>query len=109
MDYSQEVSHSTLLVVRADQPYNAEPTAAALVEFPITPEDLIYCRNHGPVLEYDDATFEIRVESPEGSRTFTAKQLREMFPRAEVVAALQVRHTMTFTCRLQREIRLIAL
>ncbi|OJT03209.1 Sulfite oxidase [Trametes pubescens] len=89
MDYSQEVSHSTLLVVRADQPYNAEPTAAALVEFPITPEDLIYCRNHGPVLEYDDATFEIRVESPQGSRTFTAKQLRQRFPRAEVVAALQ--------------------
>lgn len=90
MDYSREVPHSSQLVVRAEQPYNAEPTAAALVEFPITPEDLIYCRNHGPVLEYDEETFTVRVETPTGSRTFTAKELREAYPRAEVVAALQV-------------------
>ncbi|KAI0351778.1 molybdopterin binding oxidoreductase [Trametes cingulata] len=89
MDYSEEVPHSSLLVVRAQQPYNAEPPAAALVEFPITPEDLIYCRNHGPVLEYDDETFVVTVKGTQGSRTFTAKELRESFPRAEVVAALQ--------------------
>ncbi|KAI0364460.1 molybdopterin binding oxidoreductase [Pilatotrama ljubarskyi] len=90
MDYSQEVPHSSLLIVRAQQPYNAEPTAAALVEFPITPEDLIYCRNHGPVLEYDDESFVVTVNGTQGSRTFTAKELREAFPRAEVIAALQV-------------------
>ncbi|KAH9847232.1 molybdopterin binding oxidoreductase [Lenzites betulinus] len=89
MDYTHEVSHSSLLVVRADQPYNAEPTAAALVEFPITPEDLVYCRNHGPVLEYDEDTFAISVQTLQGSRVFTAKEMREAFPRAEVVAALQ--------------------
>ncbi|CDO71801.1 hypothetical protein BN946_scf184939.g25 [Trametes cinnabarina] len=89
MDYSDEVSHSDLLIVRAEQPFNAEPTAAALVEFPITPEDLIYCRNHGPVLEYDDETSTLQVDGVRGSRIFTMKELREEFPRVEVVAALQ--------------------
>ncbi|KAI9061206.1 molybdopterin binding oxidoreductase [Trametes sanguinea] len=89
MDYTDEVPHSDLLVVRADQPFNAEPTAAALVEFPITPEELIYCRNHGPVIEYDDDTFTLQVDGVEGSRIFTMKELREEFPRVEVVAALQ--------------------
>ncbi|KAI0661859.1 molybdopterin binding oxidoreductase [Cubamyces menziesii] len=89
MDYTLEVPHSELLVVRAHQPYNAEPTAAALVEFPITPEDLIYCRNHGPVIEYDEDTFTFRVNTPQGSHTFTMKELKEIFPRHEVVAALQ--------------------
>ncbi|KAI0761002.1 molybdopterin binding oxidoreductase [Trametes elegans] len=89
MDYTHEVPHSQHLVVRAAQPFNAEPIAAALVEFPITPEELIYCRNHGPVLEFDDETFSVRVNTPQGTRTFTAKELQETFPRVEVVAALQ--------------------
>ena len=104
MDYTLEVPHSELLVVRAHQPYNAEPTAAALVEFPITPEDLIYCRNHGPVIEYDEDTFTFRVNTPQGSHTFTMKELKEIFPRHEVVAALQVcrlfsaRSVLRITC-----------
>ncbi|KAI0635522.1 molybdopterin binding oxidoreductase [Trametes polyzona] len=89
MDYTHEVPHSNLLVVRADQPFNAEPTAAALVEFPITPEELVYCRNHGPVLEYDEEAFTVRVDCPQGSRTYTAKELKDAFPRVEVVSALQ--------------------
>ncbi|KAI0649547.1 molybdopterin binding oxidoreductase [Trametes meyenii] len=88
MDYSCEVPHSHLLVVRAEEPFNAEPTAAALVEFPITPEDLIYCRNHGPVLEYDE-TFTVRVGCTRGTRTFSLRELQDEFPRVEVVAALQ--------------------
>ncbi|KAI9000480.1 molybdopterin binding oxidoreductase [Trametes punicea] len=89
MDYSNEVPHSDLLIVRAQEPYNAEPSAAALVEFPITPEELVYCRNHGPVLEYNDETFILRVDGTQGSRTFTMKELKEAFSRVEIVAALQ--------------------
>ena len=90
MDYSQEVPHSQHLVVRGTEPFNAEPTAAALVEFPITPEDLVYCRNHGPVLDLDESTYTIQVNGFQGSRSFTVEELREAFSRVEVVAALQV-------------------
>ena len=93
MDYSQEVPHSEHLVVQGTEPFNAEPTAAALVEFPITPEELVYCRNHGPVLELDEDTYTVAVHGTDVSappRKFTLQELRTTFPRAEVVAALQV-------------------
>ncbi|CCL98775.1 uncharacterized protein FIBRA_00780 [Fibroporia radiculosa] len=98
MDYSMEVMHSDLLIVRAQEPFNAEPKAAALVEFPITPDELVYCRNHGPVQEYDEDNFEIRVRvsntqdgatSTPVERTLTAKDIREKFDKIEVEAALQ--------------------
>ena len=91
MDYSEEVPHSEHLVVRGTEPFNAEPTAAALVEFPITPEELVYCRNHGPVLDIDESTWSIQVNSSKGSHSFTLEELRNNFLRVEVVAALQVR------------------
>lgn len=89
MDFSEEVQHSNLLIVRGTKPFNAEPTAAALVEFPITPEDLIYCRNHSPVLDLDESTYTVHVLGVEGSRSFTLEELRTNFPRVDVVAALQ--------------------
>ncbi|RPD72460.1 molybdopterin binding oxidoreductase [Lentinus tigrinus ALCF2SS1-7] len=89
MDYSDEVPHSDHLVVRCSEPFNAEPTAAALVQFPITPDDLVYCRNHGPVLDLDESTYAIEVHGLQGLRSFTMTELRESFPRVEVVAALQ--------------------
>ncbi|TBU41637.1 molybdopterin binding oxidoreductase [Dichomitus squalens] len=89
MDYSGEVPHSEHLVVRGTEPFNAEPTAAALVEFPITPEDLVYCRNHSPVLDIDESTWSVQVNGAERSRSFTLEELQTKFPRVEVVAALQ--------------------
>ena len=90
MDYSDEVPHSDHLVVQGTEPFNAEPTAAALVEFPITPDELVYCRNHGPVLDLDESTYTINVHGLQGSRAFTLEELRGSFPRVEVVSALQV-------------------
>jgi len=90
MDYSNEPPHSALLTVQAQQPFNAEPAAAVLVEFPLTPEDLIYCRNHGPVREFDESTYAITVIGGEkGEAKFTMHDLKNNFARAEVVAVLQ--------------------
>ncbi|KAI0925841.1 hypothetical protein AcV5_008464 [Taiwanofungus camphoratus] len=90
MDYSNEVPHSDLLIVRGNEPYNAEPAPAALVEFSLTPEDLMYCRNHGPVQDYDEDNFTVHVTGAVHADTsFSVKQLRTSFPKAEVVAALQ--------------------
>lgn len=99
MDFSREVSHSELLVIRGHQPFNAEPKTSALVQFPITPEELVYCRNHGPVQEYDEDEFEVKVrvrdvqvegQSFAAEKVLTAKDIREKFEMTEVEAALQV-------------------
>jgi sulfite oxidase len=90
MDFSAEPPYSTLLDVRGAQPINAEPTAAALVEFNITPEDLIYCRNHGPVREFDEDSYSLVIKGNcKGDRTLPMKELKSKFPCTRVVATLQ--------------------
>lgn len=93
MDYSSEPPCSTLLDVRRTQPINAEPTAASLVEFNITPEDLVYCRNHGPVREFDEDSYNLLIRGTgKGNIIFTMEDLKSTFPCTRVVAALQVNH-----------------
>ena len=47
MDFTNEVDHVDGLLVRGAQPFNAEPPTSTLVDFGgVTPEELIYCRNH---------------------------------------------------------------
>ena len=94
MDYSREVPHSDLLLVRGTQPFNAEPPASSLVQFSLTPDELIYCRNHGPVEELDHDSYSIAVEgTPSGRMRYTMADLEKKFPKHEVVAALQVRRS----------------
>ncbi|KAJ7773044.1 hypothetical protein B0H16DRAFT_1304901 [Mycena metata] len=47
MNCTDEPLHYALLTTQGTEPFNAEALAAALVEFKQTPEDLVYCRNHG--------------------------------------------------------------
>lgn len=89
MDYSNEPPHSPLLDIQEKRPFNAEPSAAALVEFPLTPEDLVYCRNHGPVREFDD-TYQLTVKTDKNEDIkFSVSQLTTLFPKAQIVAVLQ--------------------
>ncbi|OCB85336.1 molybdopterin binding oxidoreductase [Sanghuangporus baumii] len=93
MVFSHEVPHVDGLIVRAVQPFNAEPPPSALVEFKYTPEELIYCRNHSPVYELDEDTYTVTIDSVDGmlpkSIEIKYKDLKNDFPYAEVVAALQ--------------------
>ena len=90
MDYSLQPPYSALLDVRGTQPVNAEPTAAALVEFNVTPEDLVYCRNHGPVREFDEDSYNLVIKgTSKGDFTITMKDLKSTFRCARVVATLQ--------------------
>ncbi|KAJ3509063.1 hypothetical protein NLJ89_g5420 [Agrocybe chaxingu] len=90
MDYSSEPPHSALLNVQDNEPYNAEPSAAALVEFNVTPEDLVYCRNHGPVREFDTSTYSITVKGTnKGDIKLSFNDLKNMFPPTRIVALLQ--------------------
>lgn len=90
MDYSIEPEHSPLLNIQAKTPFNAEPAASALVEFPITPEDLVYCRNHGPVREFDQDTYILTIKGGSKDVNLTVNELRSTFAKVQVVSALQV-------------------
>ncbi|KXN85866.1 Sulfite oxidase [Leucoagaricus sp. SymC.cos] len=89
MDYSCEPDHSNSLVIRAMEPFNAEPTAAALIEFPLTPEDLVYCRNHGPVREFDPDTYQVTFKGLDREYTLNMTDIRSLFPKVETIAVLQ--------------------
>ena len=98
MDYSAEPPYSALLDVRGTQPINAEPTAAALVEFNLTPEDLVYCRNHGPVREFDEDSYNLIIKgTSKGDFTLSIKDLKSTFSCVRVVATLQASFQMNFS------------
>jgi sulfite oxidase len=97
MDYSAEPTHSELLLVQANHPFNAEPPTSALVEFNLTPEDLVYCRNHGPVREFDEENYTIAIKGGvEREFKLTVPTLKSMFPHIDIVAVLQVCYPLYF-------------
>nr|GAT60909.1 predicted protein [Mycena chlorophos] len=89
MDYSDEPLRSEQLLVQATKPYNAEPPVDALVEFPITPDSLLYCRNHSPVCVYPEETYFVTVKH--GDKDVLRISLADLkaFPKTEVTAVLQ--------------------
>ncbi|XP_039126031.1 sulfite oxidase isoform X1 [Dioscorea cayenensis subsp. rotundata] len=54
LDYSQEPPRHPCLKINAKEPFNAEPPRDALISSYITPTDLFYKRNHGPIPVVDD-------------------------------------------------------
>lgn len=46
MDFSKEPQHSDKLEVLDKEPFNAEPDVAELITHSLTPDELVYCRNH---------------------------------------------------------------
>lgn len=91
MDYTSEPQHSALLNIQDSQPFNAEPSASDLVEFALTPEDLVYCRNHGPVREFDETSYSLTIRGgSKGEVVIPFNDLKTNFTVAHVVAALQV-------------------
>ncbi|KAI3604829.1 sulfite oxidase [Moniliophthora roreri] len=90
MDYTNEPPHSEALIIQAKEPFNAEPPSSPLVEFPITPEELVYCRNHGPVREFPEEEYAIRVNGMvEKELTLSLAELKSNYEKARVVAVLQ--------------------
>ncbi|KAF8622583.1 hypothetical protein AX15_006927 [Amanita polypyramis BW_CC] len=90
MNYTKDLSHSELLTVRSSRPFNAEPPVSVLVEYNITPEDLVYCRNHSsvPQLSERDYTLSLTAAGPTNLK-FTVEDLKILFPKTHVVAVLQ--------------------
>ncbi|TFK50008.1 molybdopterin binding oxidoreductase [Heliocybe sulcata] len=90
MDPSTQTPFSNRLTVLQEQPYNAEPDTAALIAHPYTPDELIYCRNHSPIKSLDAAAFTVSIGGiVQNALQFKLEELKRIFPRVEVVAALQ--------------------
>ncbi|XP_061991931.1 sulfite oxidase-like isoform X2 [Rosa rugosa] len=53
-NYSEEPPRHPSLVVNSQEPFNAEPPRSALIASYVTPVDLFYKRNHGPIPVLDD-------------------------------------------------------
>ncbi|CAO2831138.1 unnamed protein product [Amaranthus hypochondriacus] len=53
-DYSDEPPRHSSLKINSKEPFNAEPHRAGLISSYVTPVDLFYKRNHGPIPVVDD-------------------------------------------------------
>ncbi|XVF60035.1 hypothetical protein PTKIN_Ptkin08bG0010500 [Pterospermum kingtungense] len=89
-DYSQEPPRHPCLQINAKEPFNAEPPRSALVSSYVTPVDLFYKRNHGPIPVVDDmerycVDITGLIESP---KKMYMRDIR-MLPKYNVTATLQ--------------------
>jgi sulfite oxidase len=76
-------------IVHEADPYNAEPSRAALDGLPITPLDVLYGRNHGRIPQVDADTWQLDVGGlVQTPLTLTLAELRHRFPQHSVVATL---------------------
>uniref|UniRef100_A0A7C8YT32 Sulfite oxidase n=1 Tax=Opuntia streptacantha TaxID=393608 RepID=A0A7C8YT32_OPUST len=89
-NYSEEPPRHPSLVVNSKEPFNAEPLRSALISSYVTPVDLFYKRNHGPIPVVDD------VESYRLSITGLVKIQKDLsmtdiwnLPKYTVTATLQ--------------------
>jgi sulfite oxidase len=80
----------TDMLVHGEEPFNAEPARAALAEHVVTPVDVFYSRNHGPIPDIDATDWRLTVDGRvDHPLTLSLADLQERFTRREVVATLQ--------------------
>ncbi|KAF8390634.1 hypothetical protein HHK36_025161 [Tetracentron sinense] len=89
-NYSQEPSRHQSLKINAKVPFNAEPPRSALISSYVTPVDLFYKRNHGPIPVVDDieryrVSISGLVEKP---KELSIADIRKL-PKYNVTATLQ--------------------
>ena len=78
------------MVVHEHEPYNAEPTRAALAEHVITPVDTFYGRNHGTMPAIDPEAWRLRIDGMvEQALELSLADLKGRFAHHEVIATLQ--------------------
>ncbi|XP_068665183.1 sulfite oxidase [Aristolochia californica] len=89
-DYSREPPRHPALKINAKEPFNAEPPRSALVSSYITPVDMFYKRNHGPIPTVDDIErYHVSVEGlVEQPKQFYMADIRAL-PKYHVTATLQ--------------------
>lgn len=89
-DYSQEPPRHPSLQINSKEPFNAEPPRSALVSSYITPVDLFYKRNHGPIpLVHDIESYYVTLTGLiDYPRKLFMRDIRAL-PKYSVTATLQ--------------------
>jgi sulfite oxidase len=78
------------LLVHEREPFNSEPSSAALAEHLITPVETFYTRNHGVVPTVDASTWRLGVDGlVQHPMTLSLEDLRSRWREHTVVATLQ--------------------
>ncbi len=77
------------LIVRDQQPLNAEPPPTLLRESFVTPKELFYARNHGSTPEIDPASYHLTVSGlVEQPLELSLEEIKNEFPKEIVVATI---------------------
>ncbi|AHH99315.1 sulfite oxidase [Kutzneria albida] len=78
------------MIVHESEPFNAEPTPAALARAVLTSTDAFYVRNHGPVPELDPRTWRLSVRGLIARPlTLSLADLQSQFDHHRVIATMQ--------------------
>jgi len=92
LDFSRDPkTHPESLYIHQEHPFNAEPAdPAELIKHPITPANLVYGRNHGPIPDIQEKDYTLTVHGlVDHPLHLTLSDLKSMH-KVEVVTALQV-------------------
>lgn len=78
------------LLVRAQTPFNAEPPLKQLIESYVTPTEVFFKRNHGPIPLIEEKEHMVTVEGlvPRQLK-LSVKQIKENYKKKRILAALQ--------------------
>ncbi|CAK0769681.1 hypothetical protein CVIRNUC_003692 [Coccomyxa viridis] len=88
--YANEPKRHGALIVRSQQPFNAETPVEFLSQAKLTPNDLFYVRNHLPVPKVDSESWKVSVKG-EGMRQveLSLEDLESKFKKHTVTCTLQ--------------------
>ena len=85
----EKAEDEKLLIVRQEQPFNAEPPLDRLLEHWITSNDLFFQRCHGNVPEINEDDYRLTVEGlVETPLKLSLGELKDKFPAASATATL---------------------
>lgn len=89
-DYLQEPPRHPSLQINSKYPFNAEPPRSALISCYVTPVDLFYKRNHGPIPVVDDIErYSVLIRGLiDNPRDLFMRDIK-MLPKYNVTATLQ--------------------
>ncbi|EKM58404.1 uncharacterized protein PHACADRAFT_252696 [Phanerochaete carnosa HHB-10118-sp] len=83
------VSDKLTTVHDGHPPFIAVPPVWEVIKYPITPVDLVFVKDHGPIEHLDAATFKLKIDGlVEQEVEYTLAEIQQNFPKVEVVAAL---------------------
>ncbi|XP_057826768.2 sulfite oxidase isoform X1 [Cryptomeria japonica] len=90
LNYDEEPSRHLSLIINAKDPFNAETPRAALVESYVTPVDMFFKRNHGPIPILDDPQrYRVTVDGLVPKPLLLSMDDIRLLPKYTVTATLQ--------------------